>query len=832
MSIPNTRRFKISLSPDSAKGQLDKNGNKTQGLEVGDIVRRQYYDGTNEIYSLLCVLETGVDHVQIEKPVLDVAGNIVTFANEPSDQHWFIGELLDGSAPTSGELLDFVRITNMFDESRSGALYLTSSDSESPYLDVVDGIAKNFSLSWPEKISNASFQDPQTEYVVLGDCEASFVKAEGDRSRICNITAHANAKIKQTFVQYVKNPNEIVISFWAKASSARTITLSVGYADGTKVDGVHDIKLSTDWKYFVRRVVVDNSGRHPRAVELNLAGLANGDIFSISDFNAILLSSLANFSDGSQIRVGKLSGISDPVFGKLESYGGYFQKLFASNGAHISGTLTAGDEKGFASTFYAGKIHKNTFLNSLAPTSDAPIDTATTSPTGVGSVLIGNSLQVTAQTSDWVEKRVGEFYTFSFWLFTESACQISVNQNLQPIGLVELSETDTYSWKRCCITFQIQDANGDALRFNLASTKNIRFKFSSPQLEAGRQATQYQPTDDVLAEDCEDYGAWFSKGGIGGTIQNPLLKLSDDGSIASRASSFRINNDGSGHLGNKGIEWDVNGNVIFGPKVKLSWDNLSNDVTEGISNKSVKIVGQDSFAMMKSVDAGLMYTPDYIKLNLEEVGMPSQITARRRWYFVTDGGLVEIKNDLSKNKTELLVFPEDPYWNQVDSSLTIRVESDYMGQTYSDTKTIRKLNLDGYEVSIASSQGTTFRNGFIETELAAIVSYNGVVLPSNTVRELFDLTWRKYTLPDTTNEVDDWNTEAERHVDTIAVVLEGGATTTAYTCEITPKKTDEFPYNFPIVFMEELNPMVDAFPIIQKNNNEGFPSDFPIILQN
>ena len=53
MSIPNIRKFRISIKPESAKGQPDGNGGKTQGLRTGDIVRRQYFDGHNIIYSLL-----------------------------------------------------------------------------------------------------------------------------------------------------------------------------------------------------------------------------------------------------------------------------------------------------------------------------------------------------------------------------------------------------------------------------------------------------------------------------------------------------------------------------------------------------------------------------------------------------------------------------------------------------------------------------------------------------------------------------------------------------------------------------------------------------------
>jgi hypothetical protein len=56
--------------------------------------------------------------------------------------------------------------------------------------------------------------------------------------------------------------------------------------------------------------------------------------------------------------------------------------------------------------------------------------------------------------------------------------------------------------------------------------------------------TPYQATDEALSY-TDDYGAWFNKGGIGGTIQNPLLRLNEDGSIVSRDGSFVIHPDGT-----------------------------------------------------------------------------------------------------------------------------------------------------------------------------------------------------------------------------------------------------------------------------------------------
>jgi len=77
---------------------------------------------------------------------------------------------------------------------------------------------------------------------------------------------------------------------------------------------------------------------------------------------------------------------------------------------------------------------------------------------------------------------------------------------------------------------------------------------SAPQLEKGDKATQYQATDSQLNY-TDDYGAWFARGGIGGTIQNPLLQLNYDGegSIGTRTKSIELKQDGSGHLAQENI---------------------------------------------------------------------------------------------------------------------------------------------------------------------------------------------------------------------------------------------------------------------------------------
>lgn len=114
MSVFRYPTYKIRIAPDSQK---------IQGLQAGDIIRRQYAERERTVYSLMCVTETGTELVG------------------DKDAPYFIGALLDGDEPQGGELLDFVRITNLFDTARSGALYLTASDSDSPYMDVIDGMA-------------------------------------------------------------------------------------------------------------------------------------------------------------------------------------------------------------------------------------------------------------------------------------------------------------------------------------------------------------------------------------------------------------------------------------------------------------------------------------------------------------------------------------------------------------------------------------------------------------------------------------------------------------------------------------------------------------------
>ncbi len=120
------------------------------------------------------------------------------------------------------------------------------------------------------------------------------------------------------------------------------------------------------------------------------------------------------------MRIGKLDGVADPYSAHTDWLWRLYSKLYASQTAHISGTLTAGDENGFASTFYAGKIYRNCFRNSCDVNflSAITIDNSSLiNPTGMGNVYKTedvSELTMFAQNRDWLDNHLAKRYCFSF----------------------------------------------------------------------------------------------------------------------------------------------------------------------------------------------------------------------------------------------------------------------------------------------------------------------------------------------------------------------------------------------------------------------------------
>jgi hypothetical protein len=277
MAVHHYRKFKISISEDSAR---------TQGLHVGDIVRRQYFYKSNMIYSLMCVLEIGVDTVIIQENGIDIE----------KERSLFTGALLEGDVPVSGDLLDFVRVTNLWDANRLGAIYMTSSDEQSPYIDVIDGIAVEQSLCYPSSVNDVSWEDNFSQYNVVGRAYVTvgYKKGEGDNYRICSIKRNSLTTVPGTFIglsqlieKPLENPNRVLISYKIKASRAMDgILATLEYEDGTRIDGTVNVGAATKWTYKFHAITIDNSERYKRVFKLNLNdGLLEGEWVEISDLN-------------------------------------------------------------------------------------------------------------------------------------------------------------------------------------------------------------------------------------------------------------------------------------------------------------------------------------------------------------------------------------------------------------------------------------------------------------------------------------------------------------------------------------------------------------------
>ncbi len=575
MSKFNYPSFKILIDPQSKK---------TQGLRVGDVVRRQYFDHPNLIYSLMVVTETGVD----------VIGQ--------GESAYFIGALIEGDEPKSGELLDFVRVTNLFDTNRSGALYLTASDADAPYLDVIDGMAVEKSLCYPYMGGGEADVPNMNKYACIGaEClDTSYQTSSEEASRIFRITrnkVNAGNKVlgvKQSLEKCPEHPARLVISYKIRASKSMPgVLLSFGYTDGTEMDGNDRIDIGTEWQYKLSLISVDYPARYQRSLLLDLTTIltGEGDWCEIADLNIIRQSDISTFAEATKARVGKIKGVVDPVFGVLEGYGAYFQNLYATRNVNIAGTLTAGDENGFSSTFYVGKIHKNVILNSIAcEFSDSQVVSELT-PVGIGDVhQISSDTRLKVQSGEWRNSHTDKKYCFSIWMKGASG-NVSVYQDEHFIQDVQVDCEN--EWKRYRVAFTVKSSLQPELSVWF---KNLpgNLMVSAPQLEAGATPSQYQPTDGTLAY-TEDYGAWFNKGGIGGTIQNPLLKLNEDGSISSRDRSFVINPDGTGHFASGRFTWTKD--TITLQDVTIKWEDLSEEAQENLSPVTLDIVSRSGLVV-------------------------------------------------------------------------------------------------------------------------------------------------------------------------------------------------------------------------------------------
>ena len=695
MSLLNYNRYKICISPGSAK---------RQGLRTGDIVRRQYFDGQNIIYTLMAVLDTGTDL-------------ITTLEGQQRESAYFVGALLDGDVPQDGQILDFVRVTNLFDEDRSGAMYLTASDSESPYMDVIDGMAQEKSLCYPGNDNTCRYT------LTTGNCLSGeyFSYKEG-----CNrvfrmvrsgIPLTGEAGLEQIIGKGLENPERILISYKIRASgNFPTIPFSLGYTDGTETDGSGTICVSTDWQYKLTFITIDYLPTYERSFKLDLSALQADDWCEIAELNIIRLSDIATFADATKARVGKIQGIIDPTFGRLDGYGAYFQNLYATRNVSIAGTLTAGDESGFASTFYVGRIHKNCLINSLYGNFLQPIEKVGNEqpPAGIGDVfrIPSEGITLIAQSRSWAEAHRGERYCFSFWAKAKSGT-LNISQNGHPVQEIKISDKE---WTRHHVSFVVsyEEPEDFLIKINADTTGVL---FCCAQLEKGNQPSLYQATDSKLT-DTDEYGAWFARGGIGGTIQNPLLKLNADGSISAGDDSFVINPDGTGYFAKGRFRWTKD--TITLQDVTIRWEDFDDEAKKNLQTKYVTITGTNLFHYTDILH-GNSCEPQSISLFATEYNFTS---IKRMWQYSDSTGNWKDIGDNHSGCFHLL--PDSSFWEDRDV-LTFRYVATLDGMEYSDTFTVSKQydGADNYSVYITSANGNIFHNGFIATTLSAKVFKGG-----------------------------------------------------------------------------------------------------------
>ena len=541
MSLLTYKKFKIIISGDSPK---------ENGLQYGDIVIRKYLENSTSYYSILYVTEVGTTPVTIN--------------GEAKTEKWFIGALLYGDEPATDQPLDFTRMTSLSNPDRMGAIYLTSVDTDAPYIDIIDRIGREGALNFPRYVGIYGQYDKFAyAYNTPEYFSGSYIDESSDKRRVFRLTKNSTAMpVGTSALIAMKTLNgsyadqKVVVSYKYRSSGNFSIPVSVSDSNGNYSLMSETISSTTTWKSALSLFSVSNI-HTDSYFKFDISSVTTSEAYvEISDFTIIPLNSLVSWQNQTKSRIGKLSGVSDNVFGELKDYGAYLQRLYASKDVNISGTLTAGDKNGFGSTFYAGKIHKNVVLNSMNHDwgTGASVTTEQINPTGIGDVFLlsdmssaGNNHRFTYNDQTWYQANIGKQYVFSAWFKSGSGEKtFTLDDNDSESKAYVVGE----NWTRVQYSFTVGSTISNNYCFIDISgaDTNSNLYICGMQVEEGEYATAYQPTDGTLTPEDGAYGVWMSRGGIGGTIQNPLLRFNPDGSIRSRGDRFYITNDGNAYF--------------------------------------------------------------------------------------------------------------------------------------------------------------------------------------------------------------------------------------------------------------------------------------------
>lgn len=744
------RRFKIRTERLSG-----------QGLKEGDLVRREYAEGTGMVSTVLAVLSTGTELIA------DAQG-------QELEAPYFIGALIEGQAPHSGEPLDFVRTTSLLDPARGGALFFTAAGAAAPYMDAVDGAGTERSLCFPSSIAAEGEQPDKGKYTVIG---RGYLTPSCQAPRICRLERNdmpapdgTALGLRQHLGEPLGHPEQLLVGFRTRASEPMSgVAVLLGDTEDLHTDAAAHVEMSQAWTYHLLVMTLEYPAQYTRVLTIDLAGMPCGSWCEIAELNILRQSDAVNLAAACKVRVGKITGIADPLFGVLDGYGAYFQNLYATRNVNIAGTLTAGDESGFAGTFYVGRIHKNCLLNSLAcrfaSTTQVLEERA---PAGVGLVhrLTAGDHLLSCQSAAWAALHAGRKYCFSFWCRSEAPTTVTLRQGGVFIGSLPSCST----WRRQYALFTVQHEKNQQMDILLSLAGQV--DFTSPQLEAGEHPTLYQPTDEVLHE-TDDYGAWFSRGGIGGTIQHPLLELRDDGAIASRNGSFVINADGTGYMAGGRFAWTKSTIDLKG--VTMRWEDFDQAAQQELRPKGVSIFGPDTFHFTDAL------VPEAQPSSIMLVATEQNFTAEARWweYLCAEG----VWKPAGSRDTTLQLTPDFHAWEGREV-LTLRYQALYHAEEYVATYTLTK-QYDGqsaYSVYIHTDRGAVLQNGMGATTLMAHIMRGAEEVTEFIPDERFQ--WSRQS-DDPDSDVL-WNASQHRGR-TLTIGGDDVSRKAAFTCEVTIK---------------------------------------------
>lgn len=290
--------------------------------------------------------------------------------------------------------------------------------------------------------------------------------------------------------------------------------------------------------------------------------------------------------DKTKCRIGRLEGITDPVFGVLQGYGIFTQNAYLTN-ANIKGNINAGNK------FFAGNLYRNMFkysegnyngteasfalsyygsgVNNGKVSALNPFGSFVWIQTFRGSEASGNNYIILKADSNRVFSSLinqsGKTFTVSFWVKATGA-GVCGNHTLRveyPDGTL-LSNAVVFnvttSWKRVIFTFTLPTGiSSDYLKVYFIAINHATdsYYLYGYQLEEGYSVTEYQKTENV--NNILDFGMWCILGGFGGTIQSPCVAITTEGIVIRKndATELSFLADNTISMGFSGATWGIIG---------------------------------------------------------------------------------------------------------------------------------------------------------------------------------------------------------------------------------------------------------------------------------